>query len=132
MPLPAMPHHLDSLNVQSIVHLMFMAFLIMISVFCTFSWPSLKIYCEQNYICHNFTYLTAGWPLLLILFFCFPLSCFPFPCLKFVITYPVGMCFINMYSHTHNIRACLHEYVSYSAGQTFQIVFILSMSISFH
>jgi len=65
-------------------------------------------------------------PILLSLFFCLPLSCFPFPCLKFVIIFPVGMCFINMYSHTHKhkIRDCLHDYVSYSVGQTFHIVFI--------
>jgi len=31
MPRPAMPHHLESLHVRHIVHVMFMAFLIMIS-----------------------------------------------------------------------------------------------------
>ena len=58
-----MPHHLDSLNIQSIVHVMFMTFLIMISVCFTFSRSSLKIYCEDNYSFHNFTYSYACAPL---------------------------------------------------------------------
>ena len=101
MPRPAVPHHLDSLNVQSIVHMMFMAFLIMISVCCTFLWSFLKVYCEQNYSCHNFTYLSAGAPLTAQPFLLSWSILLSFPCLKFVIIFPVGKCFINMYSHTH-------------------------------